>query len=158
MSTPQLRNDQPVLTGKDELVVSGAAMSHVPWAAAGSAGAVVAGADLVLHVIGGHIGLGSVSSSLSAGTVALFAVAGAGALARKRAGRAARWARENPWRFAILPGAATAVVVFALSVLLGSSGVIGGVFTSVWHGAIAYGVTGLTGAIVGSPRRSRRTG
>lgn len=157
MSAP-LRNDQPVLTRKDELVVSGAAISHVPWTVAGSAGAAVAGADLVLHVIGGHIGLGALSSSLSAGTVALFAVAGGGALVRKRAGRAARWARENPWRFALLPGAAAAIVVFALSVLLGGGGVIGGVFTSVWHGAIAYGATGLTGAVVGTRRRARRAG
>lgn len=157
MSAP-LRNDQPTLSRKDELVASGAAMSHVPWVAAGVAGAVVTGADLVLHAFSLHIGLGSLSSSLSAGAVALFAVAGGGVLVRKRAGRAARWARENPWRFALVPGAATAITVFVLSVLLGGSGVIGGVFTSVWHGAIAYGATGLTGVVTGSRRRSRRTG
>ena len=43
-----------------------------------------------------------------------------------RAGRAMRWARENPWRFALLPGIAAAIVVFVLSVVVGSSGMFGG--------------------------------
>ncbi len=149
MSAPP-RKDEPGLTRRDELAVSGAALSDVPWTAAGAAGAVVAGADLVLHLTGGHLGL---SSSLSAGTVALFAVAGGGAVVRNRTSRAVRWARRNPWRFAVLPGVATAIVVFVLSVLVGSSGLLGGGFTAVWHGAIAYGVTGAAAAIAGSRNR-----
>jgi len=127
-------------------------MSSAPWRMAGAAGAAVAGGDLALHLIGGHLAL---SSSLSAGAVALFAVAGAGALLRPQAGRAMRWARSNPWRFAVLPGAAAAVVVFVLSVILGSSGMIGGTFTALWHGAVAYGVTGVAGSVAGSRRRGR---
>jgi hypothetical protein len=127
-------------------------MSAAPWSMAGAAGAVVTGADLVLHLTGGHIGL---LSSLSAGSVAFFAVAGGGALVRSRSGRAMRWARANPWRFAVLPGAAAAIVVFVLSVVIGSSGLIGGTFTSLWHGAIAYGLTGVAGTVAGS--RKRRT-
>ncbi len=148
--TAPTRNDGSGLTRREELTVSGATMSGAPWRAAGAAGVVVTGADLALHLIGGHL---AISSSLSAGVVALFAVAGAGALWRARSGRVARWARSNPWRFALLPGVAAAVVVFVLSVFLGSSDVIGGVFTSVWHGAVAYGVTGLTGTVAGSRRR-----
>ena len=101
--------------------------------------------------MGGHLGL---LGSLSAGTVAFFAVAGAGALLRSQSGRAMRWARANPWRFALLPGAAAAIVVFVLSVVIGSSGLIGGTFTSVWHGAIAYGLTGVAGSIAGSRKRN----
>lgn len=152
MSAPT-RKDQPGLTRREELAVSGAAMSEVPWGAAAGAGAVVTGADMLLHLSTLHVGL---ASSLSAGTVAFFAVAGAGALLRSNRGsRALRWARSNPWRFAVLPGAAAAILVFVLSVLLGSSGIIGGTFTALWHGAIAYGVTGAAGTLGGSRRRAR---
>ncbi len=156
MSTP-LRNDQQGLSRREEMTVSGAAMADVPWGVAGAAGAVVTGADLAVHLLGGHLAL---SSSLSAGTVALFAVAGGSVVVRNRAGRAARWARSNPWRFAVLPGAATAVIVFVLSVLIGSSGMFGGAFTALWHGAIAFGLTGAAGAIAGSrnPKKSRGPG
>jgi hypothetical protein len=150
MSAPT-RNDEPGLSRREEMTVSSAAMSGAPWKMAGGAGVVVAGADLAFHLLGGHL---EVPTALSAGAVALFAVAGGGALARAHGGRAMRWARANPWRFALLPGLAAAVVVFVLSVVIGSSGVAGGVFTSVWHGAIAYGLTGVTGAVVGSRKKS----
>jgi hypothetical protein len=151
MSAPP-RNQEPGLNRREELAVSSSAMSAAPWSMAGAAGAVVTGADLVLHLTGGHVGL---LSSLSAGSVAFFAVAGGGALLRSSSGRAMRWARANPWRFAVLPGAAAAIVVFVLSVVIGSSGLIGGTFTSLWHGAIAYGLTGVAGTVAGS--RKRRT-
>src|SRR5215469_15670848 len=70
--TAPTRNDGPGLSRRDELNVSGATMSYAPWRAAGATGAVVTGADLVLHLLSGHL---AVSSSLSAGVVALFAVA-----------------------------------------------------------------------------------
>jgi hypothetical protein len=38
-------------------------------------------------------------------------------------------------------------------VVIGSGGLVGGVFTSVWHGAVAYGLTGLTGTVAGSRKR-----
>jgi hypothetical protein len=149
MSAPP-RKDEPGLSRRDELAVSGAALSEVPWGVAAGAGVVVGGGDLLLHLSSLHVGLGS---SLSAGAMAFFAVAGAGAMLKKPASRAARWARRNPWRFAVLPGAATAIVVYVLSVIVGSSGIFGGAFTSLWHGAIAYGVTGVAGAVSGGRRR-----
>jgi hypothetical protein len=152
MSAPP-RNDQSNLTRHDELAISSAALADVPWAVAGAAGVVVTGADLLLHITTGHLGLGS---SLSAGAVAAFAVAGGGVVLRKRASRAALWARRNPWRFAFLPGVAAAIVVFAISVVIGSSGMVGAAFTGLLHGAIAYGLTGVSGAVAGSMRRDRR--
>jgi hypothetical protein len=74
MSAPT-RNDEPGLTRREEMSVSSAAMSGAPWKMAGAAGVVVTGADLALHLMGGHI---DVTRALSAGTVALFAVAGGG--------------------------------------------------------------------------------
>jgi hypothetical protein len=150
MSTP-LRNDEQRLTKREELTVSSAAMADVPWAVAGAAGAVVTGADLLFHLVGGHLAL---SSSLAAGTVAAFTVAGGSVVIRRNAGRAARWARNHPWRFAVLPGAATAAVVFVIAVLTGS--VFGGVFTALWHGAITFGLTGAAGAIAGSGQRAEK--
>jgi hypothetical protein len=152
MSTPT-RNDASGLSRTDHLAVSGAAMSSAPWAAAGAAGAVVAGGDLILHLMLWQFGIGSLLSSISLGTVAFFAVAGGGALWRTRRGRALAWARRNPWRFAVLPGAACAIVLFVLAIATGS-GIIGGAFTALWHGALAYGLTGVVGS-VGSSRRSR---
>jgi hypothetical protein len=149
MSAPT-RSDEPGLTRRDELSVSSAAMSGAPWKMAGAAGAVVTGADLVFHLVGGHL---DVPTALSAGTVALFAVAGGGAVLRGQSGRAMRWARANPWRFAMLPGLAAAVIVFVLSVVIGNSGLIGGTFTAVWHGAVAYGLTGVAGSVAGSRKR-----
>ncbi len=150
MSAPT--RNEPGLSRREELSVSTDAMSGAPWKTAGAAGVVVTGADLALHLVGGHLDL---PTALSAGTVALFAVAGGGALLRGQGGRAMRWARENPWRFALLPGIATAIVVFVLSVVVGSSGMFGGAFTAVWHGAVTYGLTGVVGSVAGT--RKRRT-
>jgi hypothetical protein len=149
MSTP-LR-DQQNLSRREEMTVSSAAIAEVPWGGAAVAGAVVTGADLIVHLIGGHLAL---ASSLSAGTVALFAVAGGSVVVRRGTSRAARWARRNPWRFAVLPGVATAAIVFVLTVLIGSGGIFGGVFTALWHGAISFGITGAAGAIAGGRRNS----
>src|SRR5260221_3732395 len=122
MSAPP-RNQEPGLNRRDELAVSSAAMSAAPWSMAGAAGAVVTGGDMVLHLTGGHLGL---TSSLSAGAVAFFAVAGGGALLRSQSGRAMRWALANPWRFAALPAAARPHVGLVLSVVIGDHGLPGG--------------------------------
>jgi hypothetical protein len=151
MSAPPSTSES-ALTRREELAVTGAALSDAPWKLAGAAGIVVAGADLALHLLTLHLAW---ASALSMGAVAFFAVAGAGALVRSRRSRALRWARSRPWRFALMPGAATAIVVFVLTVLHGS-GVVGSVYTSLWHGAIAFALTGVAGTVV-RPRRTRTT-
>jgi hypothetical protein len=151
MSVPT-RNDES-LSPREGLTVSTAAMSEVSWGAAAGAGVVVAGADLVLHLVTLHWGLGALGNSLSAGIVALFAVAGASAMLRSRGSRALRWARRHPWRFALLPGVATVAVVFVLSVIFGS-GLFGDLYTALWHGALAFAVTGAAGAIAAGREKS----
>src|SRR5258708_39378163 len=125
MSAPP-RNQEQGLSRREELAASSRAMSVAPWSTAGAAGAVVAGADLVLHLTGGHLGL---TSSLSAGAVAFFAVAGGGALLRSQSGRAMRWARANPWRVAVLPRGGRPSVVFVRLVLNGRNGPVRGALT-----------------------------
>jgi len=146
---------QANLSRREEMAVSGAAMSEAPWKLAGATGVVVAGADLMLHLVT-HLFSFRLewATALSMGVVAFFAVAGAGALVRSRHTRALRWARSKPWRFAVAPGAAAAIIVFVLTVLHGSS-IFGAGFTALWHGAVAYGVTGAVGSVV-RPRRSER--
>jgi hypothetical protein len=151
MMTAPTRNSEPGLSRREEMTVSGAVLSHAPWGVAGAAGAVVTGADLGLHLLTLHL---AVTGSLSAGAVAFFTVAAVGAARSGAGGRALRWARQNPWRFAAAPGLATAAIVFVLAVTLGGAGFFGGVFSALWHGAIAYGLTGAAGSIGRSRRKA----
>ena len=150
MSAPT-HNEQD-LSRREELSVSGAAMSRAPWGAAVVTGGVVAVGDLGLHVIGSGLGLHALSGSLAMGAVAFFVVAAAGALWRARPSRAIRWARSNPWRFAVLPAIAAAAVALVLSVVTGG-GVLDGVLSGLWHGGLAYGLTGVA-AMASRSRKS----
>ena len=140
------------LSRREEMSVSSAAMSAAPWGAATVTGGIVAAGDLGLHVIAGHIGLSALSGSVAFGAIAFFVVAAAGALWRARPSRAIRWARSNPWRFAVLPAVAVAAVALVLSVLTGG-GVIDGVLSGLWHGGVAYGLTGVA-AMTSRSRKS----
>jgi len=142
---------QTELNRREEMAVSGAVLTDAPWKLATATGAVVTGADILAHLLFFHLEL---LTPLSLGIAAFFAVAGAGALVRSRHSRALRWARSRPWRFAVMPGAAAAIIVFVLSVVHGG-GIPGSVFTGLWHGAISYGITGGVGTVV-RPRRSQR--
>jgi hypothetical protein len=134
------------LSRREEMTVSSSAMSGAPWGAAAVTGGVVAVGDLGLHLIGSSLGMGAVSGSLSMGVVAFLVVAAAGALWRRGSGRAVRWARSNPWRFAVLPALACAGIVLVLSIVTGG-GIIHPVLSGLWHGAVVYGLTGAAGAV-----------
>ena len=144
MST-STQSDQD-LSRREEMTVSSAAMSTAPWGTAAVTGGVVAVGDLGLHIIGGGLGLGALSGSVAMGVVAFFVVAAAGALWRARSSRAIRWARSNPWRFAVLPALACAAVALVLSVVTGG-GIIGPVLSGLWHGGITFGLVGAVGTL-----------
>ncbi len=141
------------LSRREEMTVSGAAMSAAPWGAAAVTGGVVAVGDLGLHLISAGLGLGALSGSLAMGAVAFFVVAAAGALWRARPSRAIRWARNNPWRFAVLPAIACAAVALVLSVVTGG-GIIDPVLSGLWHGGLVYGLTGAAGVLSKSRRQA----
>jgi hypothetical protein len=152
---PATTHSEPGLSKREEAAVSGAAMTSAPWAAAGVTGAVVTAGDLGLHLISGSIfSLHALSGSVSLGVLAFLVVAAAGAALSRKGGRAARWVRNNPWRFAMVPAVACAAIVFVLSVVLGG-GIFSGVFSAFWHGAVTYGLTGLAGTM-GASRHRRR--
>ena len=143
MSAPT-HNEQD-LSRREELSISGAAMSGAPWGAAVATGGVVAAGDFALHVLGSGLSgfhLSALSGSLAMGAVAFFVVAAAGALWRAKPSRAIRWARSNPWRFAIMPAIACAAIALVLSVVTGG-GIIHGALSGLWHGGLVYGLTGV---------------
>jgi len=145
MSAPT-HSDQD-LSRREEMSISGAAMSGAPWGAAVVTGGVVAAGDFALHVIGSGLSgfhLSALSGSVAMGVVAFFVVAAAGALWRAKPSRAIRWARSNPWRFAVLPAIACAAIALVLSVVTGG-GIISGVLSGLWHGGVVYGLTGAVG-------------
>jgi hypothetical protein len=142
MSAPT--DSEQELSRREEMSISGSAMSGAPWGAAVVTGGVVAAGDLGLHLIGSSLGVGALSGSLALGAVAFFVVAAAGALWRAHPTRAIRWARSNPWRFAVLPAVACAVIALVLSVVTGG-GMIDGVLSGLWHGGVVYGLTGVAG-------------
>ena len=141
------------LSRREEMTVSSAAMSAAPWGAAVVTGGVVAVGDLGLHLISAGLGLGALSGSVAMGAVAFFVVAAAGALWRARPSRAIRWARSNPWRFAVLPAVACAAVALVLSVVTGG-GIIDPVLSGLWHGALVYGLTGAAGVFTKSKKQA----
>ena len=135
------------------MAVSSAAMSAAPWGAAAVTGGVVAVGDLGLHLIGAGLGLSALSGSLALGAVAFFVVAAAGALWRAKPSRAIRWARSNPWRFAVLPALSCAAVALVLSVVTGG-GIIDPVLSGLWHGGLVYGLTGAAGVLSKSRKQA----
>jgi hypothetical protein len=140
------------LSRREEISVSGAAMSAAPWGTAVVTGGVIAVGDLGLHIIGGGLGLSALSGSVAMGAVAFFVVAAAGALWRARPSRAIRWARSNPWRFAVMPALACAALVLVLSVVTGG-GIIHPVLSGLWHGGLVYGLTGAAGVFTKSKKQ-----
>jgi hypothetical protein len=153
MTAPPRNGSGPLSRG-DEATVSAAAMTGGPVAGALATGTVFALGDLGLQLLHGHLGLAAVGGSVSLGVSVFFVVLAGAALMRARAGRAARWAADNPWRFALLPGVSVAVLVFLLTTLIGG-GVLGGVWAAAWHGGAVYGLTGAT-AMAAGRRRKRR--
>lgn len=135
------------LSRRDEVAVSGAALSGAPWGGAALAGGVVAVGDLGITVITGHIGLTMLGGPVSLGAVVFFAVAAVGALVGRRRSRALAWARRNPWRFAFGPALACAAVVLPVVLVLGGSGLFSAVFSAFWHGLAVFGVTGAAGSL-----------
>jgi hypothetical protein len=148
------RDDSGRMSRRDQATVSAAALTGGSAAGAAAAGAVVTLGDLGLQVLHGHLGLAAVGGSLSLGVSVFLVVLAAAAVMRARAGRAARWAQQNPWGFALLPGVSAAVLVFLLTVLIGG-GVFSGVWAAAWHGAAVYGLAGAVGSVAGRRRRRR---
>ncbi len=111
----------------DSAWIAMSAASQGPWAAALGGGAVAGGADLALHVLGGHLTL---AGPLSFGLAVFFLIGAGGALLRRGHDRTRAWAQQHPWSYALVPAAGTAATVFASWLVLSGDGL----FASLWEG------------------------
>ena len=141
------------LSRREEMTVSSAAMSAAPWGAATVTGGVVAVGDLGLHVLGGRARPERRERFGGHGRGRLLRRGRGRRLWRARPSRAIRWARSNPWRFAVLPALACAAVALVLSVVTGG-GIIDPVLSGLWHGGLVYGLTGAAGSVSKSRKQA----
>lgn len=122
-----------------------------PWRPAAVVGALGGGVSLVLHLVGGHFGLGILSSALSVAALLFFCVGGAGSVlgySSRGAGRdhrIRRWARSHPWQVAAVPAGMMFLTDVVVRQVLTSQGLFGSVWTGLWHGAVVAAVVGVAG-------------
>jgi hypothetical protein len=117
------------------------AASQGPWTTALAGGAVAGGADLALHLLGGHL---TVAGPLSFGLAVFFLIGAGGALLRRGHDRTRAWAQQHPWSYAVVPAAGAAATVFASFLFLSTDGIFG----SLWEGlSDGLGVLVLLGII-----------
>lgn len=154
MTTPAT---PPGPTRREELSIAAAAMHGAPWRGAASAGGLVTVGDIVVNILGPHRLL--LASALSLGVTVFVVVAAVGAVFTQAGdrvtARARTWARLHPWRFALLPGLATAVAVWPVRLLLGPDGITGAALVALGRGLFVTLIVGLVTMLARSRRRSR---
>lgn len=133
------------ISRSEELSLSGAALRGAPWKAAAIGGGAITAASFGMGAITGDADL---TWALGLG-ISLFAlIAAIGAVAKPhvadRTTRQARlWALKHPWKFALVPAGATAVLSYPVQLVLDGEGVFGAAWDSVWHGALVYVIAGI---------------
>ncbi|MFC4590693.1 hypothetical protein [Sphaerisporangium corydalis] len=129
------------LTRRDEMSLAGAALRGAPWKAAaisGGAGAAISyGMGVVLP------GPADLTWALCLGISLFSLVAAIGAVSKPDVGdrvtRNARlWSLRHPWRFALYPGIAAAVVMYPVQLVFDQEGVFGAAWGAAWGGALVY--------------------
>ncbi|WP_283138976.1 hypothetical protein [Rhizohabitans arisaemae] len=147
------------LSRSDEMSLAGAALRGAPWKLAAFTGGGVAAVNMLIGLVFSGADPGG-ALSLGAGLFFIVAAAGAlfnpGASGIDRVTRNARaWSLKHPWRFALLPAAATAAVTYPIQLILDGEGIFGSLFDALWGGALVYLVVGLLGvAVKGRARNS----
>ncbi|HEX6469674.1 MAG TPA: hypothetical protein VF069_11315 [Streptosporangiaceae bacterium] len=135
----------------DSLWIATAAATQGPWGLAFAGGAVVGGAQLALHVLGGHL---TVAGPLTSGLMAFFLIGSIGALLLKGRDRARAWAHRHPWRFAVVPAIGAGATVLPVKLLLSTAGLFGATFAAMSTAASVFIIVGLIGMVVGAVRRA----
>ncbi|GAA5002740.1 hypothetical protein [Kitasatospora paranensis] len=136
--------------------VAVAAATLGPWRTAAAVGTVVGGAALGVDVVTGHWSLDILAGPVGLGLFFFFLVGTVGGRLRKDDGdrRLQRWADAHPWQSA-LPAAGALWVLNTLAMtLLGSSGLIGALFTSLLPAGLLLAIAG----VVGSVKQARKRG
>jgi hypothetical protein len=135
--------------------VAVAAATLGPWRTAAAVGTVVGGAALGVDVVTGHWSLDILAGPVGLGLFFFFLVGTVGGRLRKDGDRRLqRWADAHPWQSA-LPAAGALWVLNTLAMtLLGSSGLIGALFTSLLPAGLLLAIAG----VVGSVKQARKRG
>ncbi|MFC6086344.1 hypothetical protein [Sphaerisporangium aureirubrum] len=146
------------LTRRDEMSLAGAALRGAPWKVAAITGGTAAAISTGLGFLGGDPDL---TWALCLG-ISLFAlVASIGAVRKPESGdrvtRQARvWSLRHPWRFALYPGIAGAVLMYPVQLVFDREGVFGAAWQALWGGALVYLIAGVvTFSIRGRAARAR---
>ncbi|MFD9129182.1 hypothetical protein [Kitasatospora sp. NPDC059571] len=143
------------LSRSENRQVAVAAATLGPWRTAAAVGAVVGGAALGVDVVTGHWSMDILAGPVGLGLFFFFLVGTVGGRLRKDDGdgRLQRWADAHPWQSA-LPAAGALWVLNTLAMtLLGSSGLIGALFTSLLPAGLLLAVAGVVGSVKAARRR-----
>ncbi|RJL30951.1 hypothetical protein D5H75_21940 [Bailinhaonella thermotolerans] len=137
--------------------LSGAALRGAPWKAAAITGGGVAAISYAIGVV--LPGDASLGSAAGFGLSLFFLVSSIGAVRNAVApdrvtDRARAWARENPWRFALWPAAATAALNYPLQLVTGAEGPFGAIWDSLWRALFVLVVVGV--AVAATRKRGPR--
>jgi hypothetical protein len=129
------------LTRRDEMSLAGAALRGAPWKAAAITGAAAAAISYLMGII--LPGSADLTWALCLGISLFSLVAAVGAVSRPDVGdrvtRNARiWSLRHPWRFALYPGIAAAIVMYPVQLVFDQEGVFGAAFDALWGGALVY--------------------
>ncbi|GGK81187.1 hypothetical protein Sme01_44270 [Sphaerisporangium melleum] len=134
------------LTRRDEMSLAGAALRGAPWKAA----AITGGAGAAISFLMGAVlpGPADLTWALCLGITLFSLVAAIGAASRPEVGdrvtRQARlWSLRHPWRFALYPGAAAAVLMYPVQLIFDQEGVFGAAWQALWGGALVYLIAAL---------------
>ncbi|MGW4644265.1 hypothetical protein ACWEN6_37500 [Sphaerisporangium sp. NPDC004334] len=129
------------LTRRDEMSLAGAALRGAPWKAA----AITGGAGAAISYLMGVIlpGPADLTWALCLGVSLFSVVAAIGAVSKPNVGdrvtRQARlWSLGHPWRFALYPGIAAAVLMYPVQLVFDHAGVFGAALDAAWGGALVY--------------------
>ncbi|MCW2882481.1 MAG: hypothetical protein JWQ95_6581 [Sphaerisporangium sp.] len=147
------------LTRRDEMSLAGAALRGAPWKIA----AITGGAGAAISLVMGWIlpGPADLTWALCLGISIFSVVASIGALRKPDVGdrvtRQARlWSLRHPWRFALYPGVAAAVLMYPVQLVFDQEGVFGAAWDSLWGGALVYLLAGI--ATLSMKGRARSAG
>ncbi|MDF5754424.1 hypothetical protein [Spongiactinospora sp. TRM90649] len=152
-------NENTELTRSDEMSLAGAALRGAPWKAAAISGGVIAAANWLMGVL--LPGPADLTTSLGLGITLFALVASIGAISRPntadRVTRQARlWSLGHPFRFALYPAAAAAILMYPVQLVFDREGMFGAAWDALWGGAVVYVIAAvLTVALKGRATQSR---
>ncbi|GLX02840.1 hypothetical protein [Microtetraspora sp. NBRC 16547] len=134
------------LTRRDEMSLAGAALRGAPWKAAAVSGGAVAATSILMGMI--LPGPADLTWALCLGISVFTWVAAVGAITKPDRGdrvtqQARHWSLRHPWRFALYPGVAAAILMYPVQLVIDRESVFGAALDALWGGALVYLITGL---------------